>query len=400
MKSILLPLLLCLSATALLAQPVSKTMKRLPDTGQINSYTTTFGEDSDYQIFPPAFILHGNGTVTDTVTGLMWQKTDGGEMTIESAILYCDSLSLAGYSDWRLPNAHEAFSILNLQKANPAIDVTVFTNTGAEYWWTSDRQANDNTKIWCTNAGGGIGNHPKTETISAGGPNSTKKFHVRAVRDAPPPVFTESHFTDNGNGTITDNLTVLMWPKVPDANTYTWEQALGSCENFSFAGFDDWRLPNIRELQSLTDETRINPSVNPLFSIAGGQKFWSSTSLPNQNTKAWFWQTQFGITTYDLKTMANKILPVRGPVVVTTANESLRRYGEQLLAWPNPFSFGLRISAEIKGEKVELADVFGKVYFSGYDIENQDFRRLPEGLFFLKTQGGTCIRLLHTCMHF
>jgi hypothetical protein len=98
--------------------------------------------------------------------------------------------------------------------------------------------------------------------------------------------------------------------------------------------------------------------------------------------------------------MANKILPVRGPVVVTTANESLRRYGEQLLAWPNPFSFGLRISAEIKGEKVELADVFGKVYFSGYDIENQDFRRLPEGLFFLKTQGGTCIRLLHTCMHF
>ncbi len=231
MRINILLLFVIFAAVRLVAQPVSKTMKRLPDTGQVNSYTTTFGEDSDYQIFPPAFIVNGNGTVTDTVTGLLWQRSDGGEMTIENAVLYCDSLSLAGHTDWRLPNAHEAFSILNHQKANPAIDVNIFSNTGAEYWWTSDRQANDNTKIWCTNAGGGIGNHPKTETISAGAPNSIKKFHVRAVRDISPPAVVPARFTYNGNGTVTDNLSGLMWPKTPDGNTYTWEQALSSCSN-------------------------------------------------------------------------------------------------------------------------------------------------------------------------
>lgn len=395
MRINILLLFVIFAAVRLGAQPVSKTMKRLPDTGQVNSYTTTFGEDSDYQIFPPAFIVNGNGTVTDTVTGLLWQRSDGGEMTIENAVLYCDTLSLAGHTDWRLPNAHEAFSILNHQKTNPAIDVNIFSNTGAEYWWTSDRQANDNTKIWCTNAGGGIGNHPKTETISAGAPNSTKKFHVRAVRDISPPAVVPARFTDNGNGTVTDNLSGLMWPKTPDGNTYTWEQALSSCENFSFAGYDDWRLPNIKELQSLNDESRINPPVNPLFAIPGGQKFWSSTSLPNQTTKAWFWQTQFGITTYDLKTVANKILPVRGPDVLTSANEAFCKDRGQVPAWPNPFSSRLHISAELREKKIILTDVFGKVYYSGNDIENEDFSSLPLGLFFLKSESAPSFRLLH-----
>jgi len=48
-------------------------MLRLPDTGQTTSYTSTFGEDNDYTIYSPYFTLNGNGTVTDTITGLMWQ---------------------------------------------------------------------------------------------------------------------------------------------------------------------------------------------------------------------------------------------------------------------------------------------------------------------------------------
>jgi hypothetical protein len=80
------------------------TMLRLPDTGQSNSYTATFGEDNDYNIYVPFFIVNGNGTVTDTITTLLWQQKDGGEMTIENATLYCDTLTLGGFTDWRLPN--------------------------------------------------------------------------------------------------------------------------------------------------------------------------------------------------------------------------------------------------------------------------------------------------------
>ena len=54
------------------AQNVTRTMLRLPDTGETTSYTTTFGEDNDYTINPPFFIDDADGTVTDTVTGLMW----------------------------------------------------------------------------------------------------------------------------------------------------------------------------------------------------------------------------------------------------------------------------------------------------------------------------------------
>jgi hypothetical protein len=167
-------------------------MRRLPDTGENTSYTSTFGEDNDYNFNTPFFIINANGTVTDTVTQLMWQQTEGAEMTYANAKIYCDTLTLGGYTDWRLPNAHESFSILNHQYANPSLDLTVFSPTSAEYWWTGTLQSNDSNKVWVTNAGGGIGNHPKTETISAGG---SKRFQVRAVRDITIPQMITNHFT-------------------------------------------------------------------------------------------------------------------------------------------------------------------------------------------------------------
>ena len=233
-------------------QSVSKTMKHLPDSGETLHYTTTFGEDADYSIYTPFFINNGDSTVTDTVTGLMWQKTDGGEMTIQNAQLYCNTLTLGGYTNWRLPNAYEGYSILNLGHLNPALDTNYFTKNNAEYWWTSVRQVGDTSFIWVTNAGGGVGNHPMTETISAGG---VKSFHVRAVRNIATSPVIPAHFTDNGDGTVTDNLTSLTWQKVLVQDTITWEQALNYADTLSLAGHTDWRLPNIKELQSISDLT-------------------------------------------------------------------------------------------------------------------------------------------------
>jgi len=315
MKKIYSILIFLLIGNISIGQIVSKTMLRLPDTGQNTSYTATFGEDNDYSINTPFFINNGNGTVTDTITGLMWQKADGGEMTIENAYLYCDTLTLGGYSDWRLPTPHEAFSILNHQYANPSIDITVFTTSAAEYWWTIKHQPNDTTKVWATNAGGGIGNHPKTETISAGG---TKHFHVRAVRNRLTSVPIVNHFTDNGNGTITDILTNLVWQKVPYKDSLTWEDALKYADTLTLAGVSKWRLPNIKELQSINDEGLINPSVNTIFfTNIGVKKYWTSTTLPNQTTKAWYMETQYGVTTYDNKTSKLSVFCVRGGNVKT-----------------------------------------------------------------------------------
>ena len=366
------------------AQSATKTMLRLPDTGETTKYTTTAGEDADYSINPPYFTINGDGTVTDTVTGLMWQQTDGGEMTIENARIYVDSLTLGGHTDWRLPSAFESFSILNEQHVNPAIDPAVFTVTTADYWWTADRQVNDTTKIWVTNAGGGVGNHPKAETISAGG---TKHFNVRAVRDVNTPQTIAARFTDNGDGTITDHITDLVWQKMAYSDSVTWEQALAYADTLYLAGHTDWRLPNIKELQSLTNPKLINPSVSTsVFPSIHTNKYWSSTSLPNHTTWAWYLDTQFGITTYDAKTIRHYLMCVRGPqTVIGTGIADIRNTPTK--AYPNPFSSFIHLSADNKMKAVELSNEMGQVIYCGTDIEHKDLSYLPGGIYFLRICG-------------
>ena len=368
------------------AQSILKTMKRLPDTGCTSSYTSTPGEDADFSINAPFFIQNGNGTVTDTITGLMWQKTDGGEMTITQALHYADTSTLEGYSDWRLPNAHEGFSILNHQMSNPAINTSVFTTTAAEYWWTSDRQANDTNKVWATNSGGGIGNHPKTETISAGG---IKHFHVRLVRDVETPVLINVHFSDNLDGTITDHLTNLIWQKVHYADSLTWEQALVYADTLSLANSTDWRLPNIKEIQSINEEQRFNPSINSTyFSNYGFTKYWSSTSLPNQTTKAWYLDTRFGITTYDFKTAKHYFFCVRSgnEIVLNTENSNVEKKQTQI--YPNPFSSIVNIHSKVDFNTYEMYSFTGQLIHSGKFINSIDLSSIDRGIYFLKLIGN------------
>src|SRR5690242_11194126 len=89
-----------------------------------------------------AALANGDGTVTDRATGLLWQQTDGGEMTWERAREYCGGLTLAAKSGWRLPTNQELFGILDHNSPKPAVD-KAFTKTDAEYWWTSETRADD-----------------------------------------------------------------------------------------------------------------------------------------------------------------------------------------------------------------------------------------------------------------
>ena len=389
MKKRLLLGIIIINSTLFFGQSVSKTIQLLPDTGETQSYTTTFGEDHDYLINAPSFTNNNNGTITDNVTGLMWQQVDGGEMTFESAVAYCNSLTLGGLSGWRLPTPIEAYSILNHQNSNPSINTNFFTLTTAEYWWTSVFENNSTTKVWCTNAGGGIGNHPKIETISAGG---TKKFHARAVRTVTTPTMITNHFTDNGD-TVTDNLTQLVWQKIPNTAALTWEQALVYAEGLTIGTSLDWRLPNIKELQSLNNELATNPSVfSPYFSNVGIHNYWSSTTLPNQPLSAWYWSTAFGITTYSAKTSTNYLICVRGTPSLSLNNIESHT---SIKITPNPSSDFVTISfpSNIDSARIEIADAFGKVVLSKQIVINSneyilDTGGISEGIYYLSIING------------
>ena len=127
------------------------------------------------------------------------------------------------------------------------------------------------------------------------------------------PVVLPYHFTDNNDGTITDNITHLVWQKIPYTDSLTWENALSYAESLNLGNYIDWRLPNIKELQSINNEKKTNPSFDTsFFKITNDKKYWSSSTLPNRSTQAWFLNTKYGITSYDLKTARDGVICVRG----------------------------------------------------------------------------------------
>jgi hypothetical protein len=115
----------------------------------------------------------------------------------------------------------------------------------------------------------------------------------------------EGRFVDNGEGTVTDTCTGLMWQKdTADVNgsgaiekgfpgdRLAWCDALAYCENLSFAGHEDWRLPNVRELQSIVDYGRPG-AIDPVFG-AVHDWYWSSTTLLWKPYCAWLVDFSFG----------------------------------------------------------------------------------------------------------
>lgn len=130
-----------------------------------------------------------------------------------------------------------------------------------------------------------------------------------------------SRFTDNGDGTVTDQTTGLQWKRCSEGQTwaggtctgalgvYTWQQALQRADSAGFAGRNDWRLPNIKELTSIVEEACSNPSIDltvfpgmpsPTYppstptTIPGGYagSYWSST--PDDGAWVWVWSVGFG----------------------------------------------------------------------------------------------------------
>lgn len=360
------------------AQVLETSIDRWPDTGQNQSYTATVGEDSDYTIAPMQFDGSIIGLVQDMQTGLMWQQADGGEMTYENALLYADTCSLGGYTDWRLPSPIEALSILNHQNNNPALSTGVWSSSTAEYWWTSQRQVNDVNKIWVTNAGGGIGNHPKSETLSAGG---NKRFHAKLVRGGNSQVFQERFIVEN-DGSVRDQLTDLVWIPVASSDSMVWEDALSTAENTSFGNSSDWRLPNVKELLSLNDYLRHHPSLNDtVFSAAGHTKFWSSTTLANSSTKAWYWDTAFGISTYALKTSRKALFLVRGPDTLITG---LNQEPQRNIVYPNPSSGAIILPNAWSGKSIQIIDERGDEFEIKSIDTSLNLQFLPSGMYFIR----------------
>jgi hypothetical protein len=308
-----MPSVLTALALTVLLSPLARADSHVPspviDTGQSECYDNNkqiscpapgesfYGQDAQYDGVPMSYRDNGDGTVTDLNTGLIWQKAPpGGHYTWAQAARYAEDLQLAGHKDWRLPTIKELYSLAafygSIRTLTPYIDTDYFdfeypdTSQGyriidAQYWssnkYVGTTMRADKSAFGFNFADGRIKAYPTGE---AGGP--TGRCYVRCVRG--PQGYGLNDYTDNGDGTITDKATGLMWQKADSGTTMNWEKALSYAENLKYAGYDDWRLPNAKELHSIVDYTRAPDAADPAHRSAAIDPIFDLTE-----TESWFW---------------------------------------------------------------------------------------------------------------
>jgi len=117
---------------------------------------------------------------------------------------------------------------------------------------------------------------------------------------------------DNGNGTINDT-SALMWLQDADYfGTATWDNAISLADNFSFKGYDDWRLPSVNEMKNLFESGVTSDSPSPFINV-NPYMYWSYEE--NSNLDAWRFNFKYGTVGTSAKDNTRYVLTVRDATV-------------------------------------------------------------------------------------
>ncbi len=316
------------------------------DSGQTNCYGTGNGSaqscpnasvpGQDGELITPAArsftspIAHStytnDYTTKDNVTGLIWRTCvvgrdgatcSGGGTTFTwyDAINACASMNsmnsgagYAGITNWRLPSIAERMTITDYARWYPSLDSAVFPGSpvSASRAWTSTGYAGSATDAHRFYIGTGA-SEQAARTIAA---------YTRCVSGGG----AARSFTDNGDGTVTDNNTGLIWARCLYGRTYSggcsggatnsnWQTALANCRSLG----GTWRLPSVSELVSTLDFSRKTPAFDSTYFDTNGNRFWTSTTYNGQHNQAHAVQTSLGLIQRNAKSGTRAYRCVSGP---------------------------------------------------------------------------------------
>ncbi len=289
-----------------------------------------FGQDAQYRGYRPSYVLSSDGlTVGDKNTGLTWQRspdTNGdGALNRDDKLTWAqaqarpaelNAVNFGGCSDWRLPTIKELYSLIDFRGVDPSglsdVDtakLTPFIDT--KYFEFAFGQASRGERVIDSQYASSTLYVNKTRrgaeklfgvnfadgrikgydlSMPGGG---EKAFYVICVRGNQH--YGTNKFQDNGDQTITDDATGLMWSKEDSRKGLNWQEALAWVQarnQEDFLGHNDWRLPNAKELQSIVDYTRSpdttqSAAIDPVFTCTpitneAGQEdypcYWTGTT--------------------------------------------------------------------------------------------------------------------------
>ena len=260
--------------------------------GQERSYAYTDNVDSNP--------IHQE-IVRDNITGLQWQddrvvKEDDyrsfqGDSNWSKANNYCDSLTLVGYDDWRLPNNEELLTLVDYGKSNLAVD-GIFNHIGFTIghpdnygYWSSNPLDGNTSFAWEMNLANG-------ELHYSG---KISQYNAKCVRGN----LEENLFKRDENGIVHDLSTGLKWQdNSMSTGAGTIAYAVEYCNDLVLGDESNWRVPNVNELLSITDYSKKPANIADIFENTHKWFYYTSTPSESNNSQYWFVDFDNGGGTY------------------------------------------------------------------------------------------------------
>jgi len=287
-----------------------------------------FGSDQYYNARYTWYDPESPGSVGYDSAGVetCFDALQGLDCNTSNYLQHIQAKRLCGRTDWRMPSIRELsnvthFSQHHLIKAfperflSPAGDFPVII-------WASEAYVGSNVSAWTIRTNSGNSNidlHRYAEGVmlvagEAAAPASDAGFCAAGFLPSTP----TSRFDLYPDGTATDQSTGLMWKRCTEGQTWSgssctgsgtrvaWAAALEQAEQSTYAGYSDWRLPNVKELRSIVEECANRPAINtevfPNASLTQDSYLWSSTTSAydgDLDGGAWYVQFLDGFSSRD-----------------------------------------------------------------------------------------------------
>ena len=347
------------------------------------------GDPNERVCNPKSYTDLGNGIVRDNVTGLEWvqdgnliasrdssfdndSETGDGAVTWQHALDYVDLLNtdgFLGHRDWRLPTILELSTLVDAGREYPAID-PIFSGALSMDYWSSTVHPFAVGDAWTVGFSDG----------TTGFNDKDISFYLRPVRGGAYGPF--GSFVINGDGTVTDGDTGLMWQHCNYGQIWDEEQCTGSAEAISwdeavayirklnkvdYLGYDDWRLPTKNELQTQIDYSIYFPATTFPDTHPVGF-YWSSTADSSNTTSVWAVDFTHGTVNVTDMIYHEYFRAVRGEAC-GTCELSIKHKPIYSAKLTKPRKVELQITG---GEKL---DVFGRIDLGPLTWEKVQFSR-------------------------